>query len=202
MQRFILTGMFAWLRSSASGAHVRPTQVEQCGDSEERVSGVHSTEPSLPPVAQLSPGLQRDICKSLRVFEQLLHERASHLDKDVRGVQDYFVNASAGEGIGSSFPEQELRVRRSLRQLEDFILVARIAILMREIVGEPELASTPQPRVLGALESALRELRRASQDPMIATIGSGGGQPAQDDSLRALYARHHEELGRWAGPEE
>ena len=120
--------------------------------------------------------LRSDLGKTLKVFEQLISERGNRLDKDVAGIREYFTGASALPAPRQEPSEHELCVRRSLRQLSDFILVAQVAMLIRGILGEPDPLSHTEPSNGGSLERTLRDLRRVSQDSMIATIGSGGGQ--------------------------
>lgn len=138
---------------------------------------------------------------TLSGFVELVNERSAKLGGDVERIRAFFSDASGPSSAATFSIEKEDALRRSLRQLEDLIIVARTALIVRKIILDPDPPAGAHPHDNELLGRLLRELRTASHNSMVSTIGSGGGVGGGDISLGKLFVAHREEFDRLLGPE-
>ncbi len=193
--------MFNWLRKEQQRTPVDTVQRDQATPTEVYSAKLELAVPGAPKAIRLSCALSDALKGTLSGFLTLVRERVERLSGDVTRIQDFFGGNSDTSATNRYSVDDEAALRRSLRQLEDLVIVARTALLVRRILVEPGLSDSQQLGHEQTLDHLLRELRRASRDPMVATIGSGGMLEHGDVSLRGVFSLHQEEFDRLLGPE-
>jgi len=188
----LLGGMFEWLRKSFVSAGKEP-------QAPERNSGKLSMpDPDLPAPdeprgARISAALGRDLRASHDGFNGLLINGSGRAQREVTAISAFFKEFPAEEFSLDAADSPILAIGASLRAVEDFLVIAKTTILLRDIVFRCDLVLGAKGAPGGRLRGRLRELCIACQDPVVATIGAAT-ETGKDFSLRTLFFRHRDEL--------